>query len=125
MANEPEQNEMASQQNEMASLMRSVVRRAVPAGSTVLIGTAVDDEVHALFDRSFYTEQTGLGFADDETALLHYLMRGAQEGYDPHGLFNSAYYLDQSPAARMSGVNPLVHFLDQGAQTGVSPSPYF
>jgi glycosyltransferase involved in cell wall biosynthesis len=214
-------------QNEMASLMRSVVRRAVPAGSTVLVGTAADDdlsiddcrtlafppardeaaagappadsaaaiqeldairesgaeflvlpadgywwspeydefrehletqyrlvvqregschvyalfesrlrpepftgsvpldEVHALFDRSFYTEQTGLGFADDETALLHYLMRGAQEGYDPHGLFNTAYYLDQSPAARTSGVNPLVHFLDQGAQTGVSPSPYF
>lgn len=89
------------------------------------VGAASLDDVHALFDRSFYTAQTGFGFADDETALLHYLMRGAQEGYEPHGLFNSAYYLEQAPDARDSGVNPLVHFVAHGAHTGVSPSPYF
>jgi glycosyltransferase involved in cell wall biosynthesis len=88
-------------------------------------GSAPLDDVEVLFDRTYYTIQTGLGFADDQSALLHYLAHGAQEGYDPHGLFSSAYYLDQNPTVRDSGVNPLVHFLGNGVHTGASPSPYF
>jgi glycosyltransferase involved in cell wall biosynthesis/SAM-dependent methyltransferase len=57
--------------------------------------------------------------------VLHYLCKGALNGYDPSPLFETRWYLEQNPDVAKSGENPLVHFLHSGGKEGRDPSPLF
>jgi SAM-dependent methyltransferase len=57
--------------------------------------------------------------------LLHYLIFGARNGFDPHPLFDTDWYLTQNPDVAAARQNPLVHYLRVGAAEGRDPNPLF
>lgn len=78
-----------------------------------------------LFYESYYISQCQEIKETSIDPVLHYLLNGAFQGYNPHPLFDSAYYLEQNPDVLSSGVNPLVHFLQIGGKEGRHPHPLF
>jgi lipopolysaccharide biosynthesis protein/GT2 family glycosyltransferase len=57
--------------------------------------------------------------------LVHYLVVGAERGYDPSPLFDTDWYVANYPDVTESGLNPLAHYLLRGAEKGYDPSPLF
>jgi glycosyltransferase involved in cell wall biosynthesis len=78
-----------------------------------------------LFDRAYYLRTNPEVEADGLDPVLHYVLRGAQEGRDPHPLFDTSYYLNNNRAVGKGGANPLVHFLLVGGRAGRKPHPLF
>src|ERR1017187_8957950 len=79
----------------------------------------------ALFDADWYRTRYPDVAACAVNPLLHYLYRGAFDGYDPNPHFHSAWYLANNPDVAASGLNPLLHFVRYGAREGRSPNVYF
>ena len=78
-----------------------------------------------LFDADWYrTRYPGVA-ASAVNPFLHYLYRGAFDGYDPNPHFHSAWYLANYPDVAASGLNPLLHFVHFGAREGRNPNVYF
>ncbi len=82
------------------------------------------DSLRTVIDVEFYATQAELEFTSKDDALVHYLLEGYLQGYDPHPLFDTSWYLDcdDMPSAEP---NPLLHFLRDGAGKGRDPGPYF
>lgn len=79
----------------------------------------------ALFDPDWYrTRYPGVA-ASGANPLLHYLNRGAFDGYDPNPHFHSAWYLANNPDVAASKLNPLLHFVRFGAREGRNPNVHF
>ena len=72
-----------------------------------------------LFDSPWYQETYKLSL--DVNTVLHYLLYGAKQGYNPSHDFDTKFYLQKYPDVLARGINPLVHYLKQGALEGRSP----
>ena len=53
-----------------------------------------------------------------DNPLYHYIMWGANQGYDPHPEFSTNAYLAANPDVKKKGLNPLSHYLHIGALEG-------
>lgn len=78
--------------------------------------------VPALFDTAYYLRNAPAAAASWLDPFLHYVLRGAAEGYDPNGDFDTAFYRAQGAATRL---DPLRHYVRFGAAEGFDPSPRF
>lgn len=76
-----------------------------------------------LFDEEFYRESYLLGRQERYTPLEHFLLFGAEKGYQPNPDFNTAWYVSQHPEIRMYGVNPLVYHILVGKEKNFPTSP--
>ncbi|WP_442754876.1 methyltransferase domain-containing protein [Methylocystis sp. JAN1] len=76
---------------------------------------AVCDSV--FFDPAFYARAYGV--AD---AATHYLLHGAQLGFDPGPYFSTRLYLACNPDVAASGMNPLAHYENFGRLEGRKPA---
>lgn len=83
------------------------------------VDPAVREVVASEFDIGFYLGQNpalrGLDPID------HYILIGAQTGFDPNPDFSSAFYLDVYADVRTDSTNPLYHFLRWGRAEGRLP----
>ncbi len=74
-----------------------------------------------LFDSAWYQQNYNLNSNAD--LVLHYLLYGAEQGYNPSQHFDTKFYLQKYPDVLARGINPLVHYLRQGALEGRYPKP--
>lgn len=85
------------------------------------------EEAHLLRQSSFfsathYARESGIDFADDLAACLHYLEIGHARKLSPSPHFDPAYYLETNADVAAAGVNPLVHYLRNGRGEGRRPT---
>ena len=78
-----------------------------------------------LFDEAYYRSQNPDTCAPDESAVLHYLRKGAAAGLQPHPLFDPAFYAEHNPVAVNGHLDPLIHYLVWGASEDRQPHPLF
>ncbi|HEY8003149.1 MAG TPA: hypothetical protein VIE16_02920 [Phenylobacterium sp.] len=80
----------------------------------------------ALFDQAWYLASYPDAAASGLAPLVHYLVRGAGQGYSPHPLLHANYYAAQSASAlAATQVTPLEHFIAEGWARGRNPHPLF
>jgi lipopolysaccharide biosynthesis protein len=82
-------------------------------------------ERSGLFDRASYFTRLAENAEAPLDPILHYLRRGAREGYNPNPFFEGDWYLARYPDVRAAGMNPLVHYLRYGAAEQRDPGPFF
>lgn len=71
---------------------------------------------HGAFDAYFYTTQCPLCLRTGIDPVSHYVLFGAQKGYDPVSWFNTVAYLAANADVCESGINPFYHYLFHGCQ---------
>ncbi|MBW8880791.1 MAG: glycosyltransferase, partial [Asticcacaulis sp.] len=76
------------------------------------------------FDETFYRAQLKGSAHEGMDPVNHYVVFGAQEGYDPAPGFSSSFYLTAHDDLARAGVNPFHHYLRHGARENrrVEPS---
>lgn len=99
-----------------------VIRKMKARGTTwVRRVRHVDDygvvSASALFDERWY-RATYPDVPLNTDAVTHFLMHGAQSGYNPGPLFDVAWYLSAHPDVAASGMNPLIHYIRWGEREG-------
>ena len=67
----------------------------------------------ALFNWEWYTRKY-LQNMPRQDAVLHYLQKGSNMGFEPGPLFDSVYYIEHLPAGERCYQQPLVHYLEKG-----------
>ena len=71
------------------------------------------------FDVAWYQQQhLDLKGTAADACVEHYLLQGADKGFDPGPFFSSRGYLDSYFDVAQAGMNPLVHFLRYGQFEG-------
>jgi hypothetical protein len=78
-----------------------------------------------LFDERYYRDNYAPTPWARINPVLHYLLRGTDEGANPNELFDVAYYVSRYPEVAASGLPPAIHYLRHGAYAGLDPHPYF
>jgi glycosyltransferase involved in cell wall biosynthesis len=108
------------------SLRRGADKPAAGAPATPIATTtdSSDNDLRAVFDLEFYSQQAGT-FTTLEEAIAHYVQTGFTRGYSPHPLFDPVYYSKEHLPSRKSGLCPLLHFLRHSACELQNPNPYF
>lgn len=80
----------------------------------------------ALLDQAWYLETYPDVTAARMSPLVHYLLRGADEGRSPHPLFDAGFYAaGNAHDLAATGLSPLAHFVRIGAGRGRDPHPLF
>lgn len=64
-------------------------------------------------------DMDGLGF----DPVVHYLLKGGNEGKNPSEMFDARYYLYQNPDVKAARINPFYHYLVAGQSEGRQPLP--
>ena len=85
-------------------------------GATPMTEEKLQDKGHvkallaatSLFDAHYYHSVYDIPHNTDP--LEHYLMQGAEQGYNPNPLFDTQYYCQQHPDIEPLGINPLAHY---------------
>ena len=78
-----------------------------------------------LFDRDWYRRQNPDVDARGVDTLLHYILRGADEGRKPNPVFDSRWYLANHEDVTAAKINPLLHYVLHGASEGRAVSADF
>lgn len=78
-----------------------------------------------LFDRDWYRRQNPDVDARGVDTLLHYILRGADEGRNPNPVFDGRWYLATHKDVASGKINPLLHYILHGAAEGRSISAEF
>ena len=73
-----------------------------------------------LFNTTWYLETYPEVKEAGHNPLYHYIMWGAQLGYDTHINFSTNAYLNANPDVKKTGMNSLTHYLKMGAIEGRS-----
>ncbi|MDR7039989.1 glycosyltransferase involved in cell wall biosynthesis [Methylobacterium sp. BE186] len=73
-----------------------------------------------LFDEDWYLRTYPDVAAGKESAVRHYIERGAAEGRAAGPFFDTAAYLAANADVAESGINPLFHYIQHGAREGRS-----
>ncbi|MAJ68279.1 MAG: hypothetical protein CL584_01345 [Alteromonadaceae bacterium] len=94
----------------------------------ILIDNNIDnksylDEVELLYSSPFFN---AVWYAENNMLIdelkmdpaLHYLIKGATEGFDPSEQFDGRAYLICNPDVQASGMNPLIHYIKYGKAEG-------
>lgn len=111
----------------------SLVSRIHSIPMTPVQDPDLEDGVHShveilrasgLFDARWYLEQHPDAAESGMEPERHYLLIGAQAGYNPGPEFDSMAYLMEYPDIREAGVNPLVHYIECGqAESRIRTAP--
>jgi glycosyltransferase involved in cell wall biosynthesis len=76
------------------------------------------------FDESFYLKSyPQISVEGAKNPIRHYLMEGADAGYNPVDWFNSNWYVEQYDDVKEHQFNPLVHYILHGRREGRKPNP--
>ena len=86
-------------------------------------GRAERNEIAAsgLFDAAWYGERYPDVAEISMDPAMHYLLIGADLGYDPSTRFDTGAYLKANPDVAKIGANPLLHYLRHGSSEGRAP----
>ena len=68
-----------------------------------------------LFDAAWYAAQHGEAIGREHDPVMHYLLSGAREGFDPGPGFSTEAYYAANPDVAAAGLNALAHYLIHGA----------
>ena len=68
-------------------------------------------EKSGLFDEAYYRRKYLRDRQEIYAPVVHFLLFGAQAGYNPHPDFHMRWYLSQHPEIAASGLNPLMWHL--------------
>lgn len=66
-----------------------------------------------LFDIDYYLNNNGEFSLEGYDPIIHYILIGAERGYNPSRRFNTLYYTENKPFNQMT-VNPLYHYIKYG-----------
>ena len=66
------------------------------------------------FDKSYYLKQCPLVRDANVDPVLHYLVSGFRDFFEPSPTLSMQAYLAEHPDVRASGCNPLLHLIDHG-----------
>lgn len=107
----------------MQKLFRSIRRRMhfLPVIGKRLSSDSLDEIVDALrphFDLEWYVRQYPDCLETGLDPIQHYVVAGAERGYDPHPDFSTLSYLARHEDVRTSGINPFYHWLTFGHTEG-------
>ena len=75
------------------------------------------------FEEEWYRKTYDINPADD--ALLHYILIGDFEGYNPNAVFDTIWYRKQSFPNLSSNTNALIHYLKYGKEYNLGVSEIF
>ena len=73
-------------------------------------------EKSGLFDEAYYRREYLRDRKEIYPPVVHFLLFGAQAGYNPHPDFHTRWYLKQHPEIMASGLNPLMWHLLVGRE---------
>lgn len=76
-----------------------------------------------LFDEEFYRNTYVLGREERYAPLEHFLLFGAEKGYQPNPDFHTLWYVQQHPEISACGVNPLIYHILVGMEKKFPTSP--
>lgn len=76
-----------------------------------------------LFDEEFYRNTYVLGREERYAPLEHFLLFGAEKGYQPNPDFHTMWYIQQHPEISACGVNPLIYHILVGREKNFPTSP--
>lgn len=95
------------------------------AGQEITTITTESEMVLAsgLFERNYYSKVSGIHFASEIAACIHYLTEGWRQGHNPSDAFDTHFYLSSYPDVRRSEIQPLLHYLRQGREEQRCPLP--
>jgi GT2 family glycosyltransferase/glycosyltransferase involved in cell wall biosynthesis len=110
----------------MRTLFESVVARVLSRARTRsrIASAELDQVVKAIrpeFDCNWYIEQYPGSTDGGLDPVLHYVLAGAELGFDPHPRFSTRQYLARNDDVRSSGMNPYYHWLSFGRGEGRDP----
>ena len=77
-----------------------------------------------LFDEGFYKKAYSPS-ALFKNPIVHYIVIGANKGFDPSPFFSTSFYLSEHQDIKDSKLNPLYHYIIAGEAEGRKPSVYF
>jgi GT2 family glycosyltransferase len=77
-----------------------------------------------IFDRKWYQAEYPESNVAELDPIMHYLLSGADLGYQPHLLFDPAWYRNARGPQQRDQI-PLIDYINYGAREGIEPSPYF
>lgn len=78
-------------------------------------------ERSGLFDKDWYRKQYSEHLVGVENLIGHYLVEGAQRGFNPSPHFDTRAYLSLYKDVAKAGMNPLLHYCKSGQKEGRSP----
>lgn len=81
------------------------------------------DGIRPEFDVSWYLARYPEVAELNIDPVLHYVMTGAESGYDPHPEFSTSRYLDLHEDVRQVGMHPFLHWLQHGRPEGRRGGP--
>ncbi|MCL1950189.1 MAG: hypothetical protein FWF59_10700 [Turicibacter sp.] len=73
------------------------------------------------FDKEYYLRHYPDVKQSKMDPIVHYLVIGAKEKYNPSAKFNTGVYCEQNPDVEKFGFNPLLHFLRKARKTDCDP----
>lgn len=111
----------------MRTLFESAVARVFSRARTRgrIASAELDEVVKAIrpeFDCDWYMEQYPSSAKSGLDPVLHYVLAGAELGFDPHPRFSTLQYLARNEDVRSSGMNPYHHWLSFGRDEGREPA---
>lgn len=72
-----------------------------------------------LFDKDYYiSNYPEIGEQGKKNPIKHYLLKGAELGFNPSSSFDSSWYEAQYEDVKYSEINPLVHYVLHGLKEG-------
>lgn len=66
------------------------------------------------FDEEYYLNNNQIKNAQDIDPILHYILIGADKGFNPSIHFSTSKYLDLYVDVKDAGINPLFHYITVG-----------
>lgn len=77
-----------------------------------------------LFDEDWYLNTYPEVINSDFDPIFHYLVEGADNGYNPNPNFDTNFYLEKNGDVKNAGINPFVHYIKYGKNENRPFSPY-
>lgn len=71
-----------------------------------------------LFDKNWYSENYFKDTEKFQDPIYHYLIKGADLGYNPNPYFETRYYLEKNKDVKNAKMNPLIHYIKYGKKEG-------
>ncbi len=78
-----------------------------------------------LFYYMFYVKNNPDIAKENIDPLIHYVLYGGNEDFNPNTLFESSWYLKKYPEVAIEGHNPLYHYIKWGQKYSMDPGPKF
>lgn len=94
----------------LTTVLRKLRRKTIRAHAALI-------RQSGLFDDTWYAENNPIDAAHKDP-ITHYLLTGAQSGFEPSASFSGRRYFAAYPDVEREAINPLVHYLLHGMHEG-------